>query len=190
MWHAMFVVQVPIAEKVLRTVLVYATVVGLFRLAGKRGLAGLNTFDFVVIFLLSNVVQNAVIGNDQSLLGGVIGAATLVAMNVALDHALARSNRLARFLEGSATTLIRDGKVQPAALRRLAIRAAELDHAVRLQNGDDVDEVGHGRLEPSGQLILTLKPDEQNATKADVAHLEARLESIQTALATLLADPR
>ena len=70
MWHEIFVVQVPVAEKVIRTVFVYATIVFLFRLSGKRGLASLNTLDFVVIFLLSNVVQNAVIGNDTSFTGG------------------------------------------------------------------------------------------------------------------------
>ena len=70
MWHSMFVVQIPIAEKVLRTVLVYATILILFRLTGKRDLATLNMFDFVVLFLLSNVVQNAIIGSDNSLLGG------------------------------------------------------------------------------------------------------------------------
>jgi uncharacterized membrane protein YcaP (DUF421 family) len=78
MWHSMFAVQIPIVEKILRTVLVYATILILFRLAGKRDLATLNIFDFVVLFLLSNVVQNAIIGNDTSLLGGIIGAATLV----------------------------------------------------------------------------------------------------------------
>jgi uncharacterized membrane protein YcaP (DUF421 family) len=65
----MFAVQVPIGEKILRTVLVYATFLILFRLTGKRDLASLNMFDFVVLFLLSNVVQNAIIGNDTSLLG-------------------------------------------------------------------------------------------------------------------------
>ena len=78
MWHAMFVEQIPFTEKILRTVLVYALIAVLFRLSGKRGLANLSTFDFVVIFLLSNVVQNAVIGNDTSLTGGVVGAVTLV----------------------------------------------------------------------------------------------------------------
>jgi uncharacterized membrane protein YcaP (DUF421 family) len=68
-WHSMFAVQIPIAKKILRTVLVYATILILFRLAGKRDLATPNTFDFVVLFLLSNVVQNAVIGNDTGLLG-------------------------------------------------------------------------------------------------------------------------
>jgi uncharacterized membrane protein YcaP (DUF421 family) len=68
--HAMFAQKIPLTEKVLRTVIVYALIVVLFRLTGKRGLAGMNTFDFVVIFLLSNVVQNAVIGTDDSLIGG------------------------------------------------------------------------------------------------------------------------
>ena len=70
MWHDMFVEQIPLAEKVIRTIGVYALLMVLFRLTGKRGLAAMNTFDFIVIFLLSNVVQNAVIGSDNSLLGG------------------------------------------------------------------------------------------------------------------------
>ena len=185
MWHAMFVIQIPIAEKVLRTVLVYAVIVVLFRLGGKRGLAGLNTFDFVVIFLLSNVVQNAIIGNDQSLLGGVVGAVTLVAINAALNRALAHSDRIAHLLEGRAATVIREGQVQTGVLRHLAMRPAELDHAVRLQNGDDVSEIGDGRLEPSGQLVLTLKPDEQSATKGDIAQLEAKLDELRMLMASM-----
>ena len=66
MWHAMFVEQIPLTEKILRTVIVYAVLAVLFRLTGKRALAGMNTFDIIVIFLLSNVVQNAIIGNDTS----------------------------------------------------------------------------------------------------------------------------
>jgi hypothetical protein len=72
MWHDMFVEQIPLAEKVIRTIGVYVLLMVLFRLTGKRGLAAMNTFDFIVIFLLSNVVQNAVIGNDNSLLGGMV----------------------------------------------------------------------------------------------------------------------
>ena len=73
MWHDMFIEQIPVAEKILRTVIVYALIAVLFRFTGKRGLASMNTFDFVVIFLLSNVVQNALIGNDSSLIGGLVG---------------------------------------------------------------------------------------------------------------------
>src|ERR1039458_9092785 len=157
MWHEIFVVQVPIAEKVIRTVLVYATIILLFRLTGKRGLAGLNTLDFVVIFLLSNVVQNAVIGNDTSFSGGAIGAVTLVAINAGLNRLIARSPRAARLLEGTSTIVIEDGVTVAPAVRRLALRPQELEHAVRLQNGDSIDEMERGVLEPSGQLILTLK---------------------------------
>lgn len=185
MWHSMFIVQVPILEKILRTVLVYATLVILFRLAGKRDLAVLNTFDFVVIFLLSNVVQNAIIGNDNSLLGGVIGAVTLVGINAVVHRWLAISTRATHILEGTPTTLIEDGRFIPRALRRLSLRPEEIEHAVRMQNGDDVSEIGTGRIEPTGQLILTLKPGEQNASKDDITQLNARLDAIDATLAVL-----
>ena len=185
MWHSMFVVQIPLLEKILRTVFVYATLVILFRLVGKRDLAVLNTFDFVVIFLLSNVVQNAVIGNDTSLLGGVIGAVTLVAVNSAINRWLAVSPRVSRVLEGQPTSIIQDGKLVPRALRRLSLRPEELDHAVRMQNGDDVSEVGTGLIEPTGQLVLTLKHGEQNASKNDITQLNLRLDAIDAALAHL-----
>ncbi len=100
MWHAMFVEQIPFTEKILRTVLVYALIALLFRLSGKRGLANLSTFDFVVIFLLSNVVQNAVIGNDTSLTGGVVGAVTLVVVNAVVNRVVASSAIAARIFDG------------------------------------------------------------------------------------------
>lgn len=187
MWHDMFALQLPVLEKILRTVLIYATVVLLFRLSGKRGLANLNTLDLAVVILLSNVVQNAIIGSDNSVVGGAIGAVTLVAVNAGLNHALARSERLAALVEGHETTVIRDGQLVPAAVRRLALRPSELDHAVRMQDGDDVSDVQTGRLEPGGQLIVTLKTREQGATKADVADLRAQLADIQSALAGLSA---
>jgi uncharacterized membrane protein YcaP (DUF421 family) len=185
MWHEMFVMQIPVLEKVLRTVLVYALIVILFRVAGKRDLASLSTFDFVVMFLLSNVVQNAVIGSDDSLLGGVVGAVTLLAVNAVLSRWVAASDRASRLLEGSATTVIDDGQVLSKTLRRLALRPSDLEHAVRVQNGDDLGEIQTGRLEPNGQLVITLKPSEQNASKSDIADLHARLDAISAALASL-----
>ncbi|AUG75379.1 hypothetical protein CFP65_0413 [Kitasatospora sp. MMS16-BH015] len=183
MWHDLSSVQIPIAEKILRTVAVYVLIVVLFRLSGKRGLANLNTFDFVVIFLLSNVVQNAVIGNDNSLLGGVIGAVTLVTVNALLNRWLARDRRAARIVEGRPTTVIEDGRLIPAALSHLALRPSEVEHAVRLQNGDAVEDVALGRLDPDGQLIVILKHERQSATRADIARLEDRLAAIQLLLA-------
>ncbi len=182
MWRALFVEQIPLTEKILRTVLVYALIAILFRVAGKRGLANLNTFDFVVIFLLSNVVQNAVIGNDTSLTGGVVGAVTLVTVDMIVTRAIASNERVARLFDGGATTVITNGHVVGRALRQLGIRRSEIDHAVRMQNGDDVNQVARGSLEPGGQLVLTLKHSEQGATKADMAEITARLSRIEELL--------
>ena len=179
MWHQIFVVQVPVLEKIVRTVLVYVTMFVLFRLTGKRGLANLNTLDFVVIFLLSNVVQNAVIGNDTSFSGGAIGAVTLVAVNAVVNRLIAASPRLARILEGAPTTVIEDGATVDRAMHRLALRPRDLEHAVRLQNGDAMTEIDRGVLEPSGQLVLTLKPAEQAATQGDVTAILARLDELR-----------
>ncbi len=175
----LFVTQVPLAEKVLRTVAVYLLIVLLFRVSGKRGMASLNTFDFVVVFLLSNVVQNAVIGADNSLFGGAVGAVTLVTCNAVLNRFSLVSPRARRLFEGSPTTVISDGKPDVGSLRRLGMRTEELDHAVRLQNGDAVGEVANAELEPGGQLVITLRPAMQDADKGDVAEILRRLEAIE-----------
>jgi uncharacterized membrane protein YcaP (DUF421 family) len=190
MWHDMFTEQLPAAEKVLRTVAVYALLVVLFRFTGKRGLASMNTFDVIVVFLLSNVVQNAVIGDDDSVTGGVIGALTLVVVNVAVNRLIVHSRTVERVLEGTPTAVITHGHVIGRALRRLGLRRSELEHAVRLQNGDDIAQVDHGSLEPGGQLVLTLKAAEQGATKRDVDELRAQLDRIEAQLRQLPTTPR
>lgn len=182
MWHAMFVEQIPYAEKVIRTVVVYALIAVLFRLTGKRGLSNMSTFDFVVIFLLSNVVQNAVIGNDTSLTGGIVGAVTLVTVNAAVNRVVASNTTAARIFDGKPTTVIRDGHLIQRALVHLGLRRSEVDYAVREQNGDDVSDIADGVLAPGGQLVLSLKPAEQGATKGDVAALRDQLSRIESLL--------
>ena len=180
----MFAEQIPLAEKILRTVIVYAVIAVLFRLTGKRGLASLNTFDVVVIFLLSNVVQNAIIGNDTSLTGGIIGAVTLVAVNTGVNRLIAVSGTAARIFDGHATTVITGGH---AVNRRCAASACGAANSIlgRLQNAD-IPDVNRGSLEPGGQLVLTLKAGQQGATKSDVAELTDRLHRIEN----LLSAPR
>jgi uncharacterized membrane protein YcaP (DUF421 family) len=185
-WHDMLTIQIPVIEKLLRTVLVYALIVVIFRLVGKRNLAGLNTFDFVVIFLLSNVVQNAVIGNDNSLLGGAVGAVTLVGVNELLNRLAVRYDGISRILHGTPTIVIQDGRPVVENLRRLALRPQELEHAIRVQNGDDMSEVATGELAETGQLVLTLRPEEQSANRGDIANLNSRLDAIDAVLASLL----
>jgi uncharacterized membrane protein YcaP (DUF421 family) len=183
MWHHMFVEQIPVAEKLLRTVLVYAVVAVLIRITGKRSLAGLNTLDIAVVLLLSNVVQNAIIGDDISVTGGAVGAATLVGVNALLNQLAVRSALFAKVFDGTPTQVIQNGEELPPAMRQLGLRHAELEHAVRLQNGDSLDQVQTGYLEPSGQLLLTLRKNEQSATKGDIDALTAQLTRIEAVLA-------
>jgi uncharacterized membrane protein YcaP (DUF421 family) len=180
--HDLFVMHIPIAEKIIRTVLVYTAIVVLFRLTGKRGLAGLSTFDFIVVFLLSNVVQNAIIGNDDSLLGGVVGATTLVSVNAVVNRIISVNSTAERILQGTSTTVITDGHLDRRATLRLGLRPGEVEQAIRLQNGDSIADVRTGRFEPSGQLILTLKDSEQTMTRGDMTVLLDRLDSIERLL--------
>ncbi|MDT4926611.1 MAG: hypothetical protein QOG01_4324 [Pseudonocardiales bacterium] len=183
MWHDMFVEQIPVAEKILRTILIYALVAVLIRATGKRGLSGLNNLDIVVMILLSNVVQNAIIGDDLSVTGGAVGAVTLVVVNSLLNRAAVRSEFFARIFDGTQTRVISDGRILDKAVRHLGLTKSELEHAVRLQNGDDIKQVERGVLTPDGQLLVTLRSEEQSATKADIERLTDQLGRIEAALA-------
>ena len=99
----------PAAEKVIRTVAVYLGILIVIRVAGKRLMGQMNSQDLVVVLLLSNVVQNAIIGEDNSLIGGLIGAVVLVLVNAGLDRLTLRSPRLAWLLDGRPTEVVTDG---------------------------------------------------------------------------------
>ena len=149
--------MIPVGEKAVRTVLVYAALLVLLHLAGKRQLAQLNSFDLVVLLLLSNVVQNAIIGNDDSLAGGLLGAVILVAANYALVRAAFMSPRFGKALQGGSTTLYEDGRFDERALRREAITKEELVAGLRRQ-GMELDDVERVALEPEGTFNATPKP--------------------------------
>ncbi|RJL31802.1 DUF421 domain-containing protein [Bailinhaonella thermotolerans] len=191
MWHDMFALDVPTLEKVLRTVLVYGAIVILLRVAGKRDLAELNTLDLVVMLLLSNVVQNAVIGDDDSLVGGVLGAAVLIGANSLIVRAglvvSQRYPRLNRWLEGTSTALIKNGRVDRKALLRLGLRHGDVVAAAHRQGADSVNEVREMLISPGGTILVRLKPEEESANRGDVADLRRRLMEIQSRLDTLAA---
>lgn len=180
MWHDLMHVQIPVDDKVIRTVAVYAVLAVILRLVGKRDLAQLNAFDLVVMLLLSNVVQNAIIGPDNSLLGGVIGAVVLVGANALVVRAMRRSDRVARLLEGTATVLARDGRWDDRALRAEGLRRADIEAALRRQNANRVEEVQEISIEPGGAIVVTLKPEKESATVADLARLEAKIDKLLT----------
>jgi uncharacterized membrane protein YcaP (DUF421 family) len=180
MWNDMFSLGVGAPEKITRTVAVYIGLAILLRLAGKRDLAQLNSFDLVVMLLLSNVVQNAVIGNDLSVTGGLLGATVLVAFNAVLVRVSLRSDRLFRLLEGTRTVLARRGSWDQAALRREGLRQADVDAALRRQNAYGVEDVDEVSLEPGGAVVASLVPELQSATKADIAALATLLREAHT----------
>jgi uncharacterized membrane protein YcaP (DUF421 family) len=159
-------------EKALRTVVVYGAILLLLHLAGKRQLAQLNSFDLVVLLLLSNVVQNAIIGNDNSLTGGLLGAAILIAINYALVRAAFMSPRFGKLLQGGSTILYRDGRFDHGAMRREAITMEELVAGLRRQ-GLQLDDVECVALEPEGTFNATPKP---MPTISDVLAAVERLE--------------
>lgn len=176
--HHLFVIGLPVTEKVIRTAAVYVGLIVLLRLGGKRDLAQLNSFDLVVLLLLSNVVQNAVIGDDNSLTGGLIAAAVLVAMNAVVVRLVRRSDTSIRLFEGSPSVLVRRGVIDDATIRGLGIRRSDVMSALRRQGANTVDEVEEARLEPGGTIVVDLRPQDENASKGDVERLEAKVDAL------------
>ena len=170
--------QIPLADKLIRTVAVYVLLAVILRVVGKRDLAQLNSFDLIVVLLLSNVVQNAVIGPDDSLLGGLIGAAVLVAANAFFVHVVRPWRGVPAALEGTTTVLARGGAWLPDAMRREGVRQSDLEGALRRQNAYKIEDVAELKLEPGGTIVVDLKPELENATKADVERLEAKLDRL------------
>ena len=179
-WHDMLVSGVPIVEKVIRTIAVYGFLIAGLRLFGKRELGQLNPLDFIVLLLLSNTVQNAIIGNDNSLAGGLLGAGVLFVINDVLVRYSYRYPRLRRVIEGRAEDLIKDGHVIPVALAHNLITREELYAAARKQGIEHFADVSSARLEISGAVSFLVKePSELQRFHAD---LVARLEAIERRL--------
>ena len=181
----MFVLTLPVAEKIARPIIVYFALIALLRLAGKRELAQLNTFDLVVLLMLSNTVQNAIIGEDNSVSGGIIGAVTLLAVNAVVVRFLYKHERLDRLVEGDADLLIDGGVLKPDRLKAELITMAELETAAHKQGFASIDDIERAVLEPGGGISFSArKPDPD-----DVRHREilARLDDLSSQVSWLRA---
>jgi uncharacterized membrane protein YcaP (DUF421 family) len=158
LWHTiyqdMLVPGVPVAEKALRTLGVYVFLLVGLRVAGKRELGQLNPFDLVVLLVLSNTVQNAIIGNDNSLVGGLLGAAILLGLNYAVVRVLYRHPTLNRLIAGDPAVLVEDGKIMQRRLARELITKAQLESAARRQGIENLAAVKTCRLETGGALTF------------------------------------
>ena len=150
MWKDIFALAAPLVEKVLRPAVVYLFLVVLLRIFGKRELAQLNPFDLVVLLSLSNTVQNAIIGNDNSLTGGLVGAFTLLAINYLVVRFVFRHRRLDQLLQGRPTPLVERGRIIKMNLARELLTRSELMTVLHRQGFYALDEVEECILEPGG----------------------------------------
>jgi uncharacterized membrane protein YcaP (DUF421 family) len=183
MWRDMFVMGVPLAEKVLRPVIVYIFLVVALRIFGKRELAQLNPFDLVVLLSLSNTVQNAIIGEDNSLLGGVIGATSLLVINYLVVRFLFRHRRLDQVFEGKPTVLIQNGSIVRGNLAKELLTRSELMTVLHRQGFDSIAEVENCILEPGGTFYIQrrMPPQDQvqhDAVMKEIKELSAKLDRL------------
>jgi uncharacterized membrane protein YcaP (DUF421 family) len=175
----LWILEVPAAEKIIRTVVVYAGLALLLRLAGKRNLAQLNSFDLVVVLLLSNVVQNALIGPDNSITGAFIGAVVLIAMNAVIVRVIHRFDWAVRVFEGTEVALVKDGRFVDHSLRRQGMRRADVESALRAQGADGPADVAEATLSAGGSIVVWLKPNEMSANHGDIARVLERLDALE-----------
>jgi uncharacterized membrane protein YcaP (DUF421 family) len=174
MWNAIFGIGAPVAEKVLRALIVYGALVVFLRIFGKRELAQLNPFDLVVLLTLSNTVQNAIIGNDNSLTGGLLGALALLVVNYLVVRFLFRHRRLDEIFEGKPAVLIEGGRIVKSALAREMLSRPELMTVLHRQGFSGLEEVDRCVLEPGGTFAVyrKLPPAEEMQHRELVRRLE------------------
>jgi uncharacterized membrane protein YcaP (DUF421 family) len=183
MWSDMLVPAVPWIEKIARPIIVYVFLIGMLRIAGKRLLAQLNPFDFVVLLILSNTVQNAIIGNDNSVSGAFVGAVTLFAINAVFVRILTRHQGVEARVEGKSVPLIVASVPQDQVLRRLAISGAELRIAAHKQGFESLDEIESADLYPDG--VIWFRRRQATDDHAQHQDLVSRLERIERQLENL-----
>ena len=165
----MFQLHAPVLEKIIRPVLVYLSLIIFLRVFGKRELAQLNPFDLVVLLSLSNTVQNAIIGDDNSVSGGVIGALSLLTINWLMTRFLYKAPRVNAALEGTAAVLVRHGQMDERAMRKEALTELELLSVLHKQGLDSVSQVEKCVLEPNGTFYVEgIKPSEEDRQRAEI----------------------
>ncbi|HKR01082.1 MAG TPA: YetF domain-containing protein [Pyrinomonadaceae bacterium] len=179
----MFHLALPVAEKVLRPVLVYVFLVVVLRIFGKRELAQLNPFDLVVLLSLSNTVQNAIIGDDNSVTGGLIGALSLLVINYFVVRFVFKHRRLDQMIEGTPTVLVENGRVRRAALARELLTESELQTVAHRQGFSHLGEIEKMVLEPGGTFYV----QGREPARSDRMHSEllSRLDDLSRQVAEL-----
>ena len=153
----MFDLAMPWWAFVLRACLVYFLLLAMIRMTGKRTMGQFTPFDMLLVVLLGNAVQNALLGEDTSVGGGLLLAATLIALNWIVGLASARSPKVERWVEGSPVLLAREGQVYKDVLRRELISRADFDKAMRESGVEDIEDIRMAVLETNGHITLVAR---------------------------------
>lgn len=152
----LWIPDISLTEKLFRSAVVYFFLLIVIRLAGKRQVAQMTPFDLVVLLLISNVVQNAVIGNDNSLGGGLIGVMFILLLNAGVAWVVFRSKSASRIVEGEPSLLVHNGVIMKARMDREKVTVHDLQEAMREHGLVDIGHVRYAVLEPDGKIsILT-----------------------------------
>jgi uncharacterized membrane protein YcaP (DUF421 family) len=158
-FHELFHTDIPWWSLVIRACLVYVAVLLLLRIAGKRQVGQMGMTEFVALLLISNAVQNAMNGGDNSLVGGMILAGVLIALATLFAYATYRSPRLEQVVQGRPTLLIHHGKILTRNLARELLSERELRHLLRKQGIQDLDEIAEAVLESDGFISIVRKSE-------------------------------
>jgi uncharacterized membrane protein YcaP (DUF421 family) len=167
--HALLVPAAPVWALVVRAAVVYFFLLAALRLAGRRELGQMTSFDLILLLVISNAVQNSMNAGDDSLAGGLVSAVTLVALNWAVGWAAYRWRGVERIVEGSPIRIVTDGKVHVRALRRELLTLSELRSALRKQGIMRISDARQVVLEPDGTLTA-VRRDVEQASLAELAH--------------------
>lgn len=186
--HSMFHLPLPVLEKIVRPVLVYVILIAFLRMFGKRELAQLNPYDLIVLLCLSNTVQNAIIGDDNSLSGGAIGAFSLLATNWLLSKATYYAPKVNAALEGSETTLIENGEVNHQAMKQETLTMEELISVLNKNGYSEPGEVQVCKLQPNGTFFV--KGRTPTAETTEMKDILAAIERLNGELSTLRSELR
>lgn len=161
MFDNLFLPELPVPNLVLRAALVFFAMVALLRISGKRQIGQLSAIEFVVILLISNAVQNAMNGGDNSLAAGLVLAATLIALSMGFAWLTYRSRFLSRVLEGTPTLLIHKGRLIRHNLEREWLTESELRALLRKHGVQEFKEIDNAILEADGSLSISRKGHEE-----------------------------
>ena len=172
----MFLPKLSWLEKILRPVLVYVALLLAFRFMSKRDLTQNTMFDLLIVLLLSNIVQNALIGEDNSILGALVGAGTLLLLSTGLNRWTAKSLKARRLLEGEPVLLVHNGRLLDENMSKYAVSRPDLNAGLRGQNMITLEDVRYAFLELDGTISIIRKSEQSGVANCMPPELASKYQ--------------